>query len=392
MNTLPISLYEVMSLGLGNDTWQQFVDRYEEKYNVADIDGFEFAPLQLSYTFQQLIAETGAYALPAYVDPESPGYEAALREIQGKTGNIPTMKKFYRLNRTVVRDRLQLIQQVGRAALSPEMAATFTQLVDEGTDGLIGSFMNALTHQRQQIVSTGKFIINDTNNPRGLQGIEIDFLDDTHRSALAGTKRWWTSDTYETEGTASDPIKDIKDEVREIRNTYHFYGALHVEVSQALYDALLMHSAVLKRVGYLLYPTSSTDAVAISAAQNLADAQIAEALNRLCGVRIVPKDSYAFVDVADTDAHDIVTKQVASFDGNNVAFVPDGKIGDIMGTAPLTTGYEPDKVAYYNGGRLVLTQRAVPETHSLYIESEAAQLCVPAATKGMFILTVVAAK
>ena len=392
MNRVPTDLLQVIAYGLGNDTWQQFVDRYEEKYNAAQIDGFDFAPLQLGYTFQQLMASTGATSMPAYVDPESPGYEAALREVKGQTGNIPTMKKFYRLNRVILRERLQLLQQVGAAALTPEMANVFTSLLDEGTDGLISSFMNALTHQRMQIVSTLKFTIDTTNNPRGLKGITIDFAKDGHRfSDLSGSTAtsstlWWLKNDFATEGGKSDPIQYIRNKVREIRNTYHYYGGLHVEMSQAMFDAFLMHSKVLSRVGAALYPTASVDTASL--AQNLSDVQIAEVAERLCGVKITPKDTYAYVDAPDQTNHDIVTTQVENFSSLNIAFVPDGKIGDIMGASPITLGYDSDKVALYNGGRLVLTQRAIPETHSVYIESEAAQLCVPSNVDGMFVAAV----
>ena len=37
------------------------------------------------YTFSQLITSLGVKTLPAYVDPESPGYEAALGELEGRT-------------------------------------------------------------------------------------------------------------------------------------------------------------------------------------------------------------------------------------------------------------------------------------------------------------------
>lgn len=33
MNTLPIDLYKVIEYGLGGDTWQEFIDRYKEKYD-----------------------------------------------------------------------------------------------------------------------------------------------------------------------------------------------------------------------------------------------------------------------------------------------------------------------------------------------------------------------
>ncbi|MFR5897380.1 MAG: hypothetical protein ACLUGY_24065 [Phocaeicola massiliensis] len=96
MNTLPIDLYKVIEYGLGGDTWQEFIDRYKEKYDLLQIDGFEFEATKLDYTFSQLITSLGVKTLPAYVDPESPGYEAALGELEGRTGNIPTQKKFYR--------------------------------------------------------------------------------------------------------------------------------------------------------------------------------------------------------------------------------------------------------------------------------------------------------
>lgn len=398
MNTLPITLNKVLEYGLGGDTWQGFVDRYAEKYNKLEIDGFSFAALKLDYTFQQLITSVGAKTLPAYVDPESPGYESALREITGKTGNIPTQKKFYRLNRVTVRQQLQLIQRAQLASLPQDMQDTFIGLLDEGTDGLIGSYYNALTHQRHQIVSTGKFTIDTTNNPRGLKtGITIDFgVPADHYDTLTGTARWWTTDEHTTanEGSASDPVKYLKDKVKQIRRKYHFIGRMAMEVSQDLLDDMLTHSKVLTKIGYALYPTSASDANALAVAQNESEERLVEALRRIIKVdEIKVRDSYAYVDAPGLDAEgqpDLVTTEVANFDVHNIAFVPADNIGTIQGVQPLTIGYDADKVAKYDGGRLVLTQRANPETHSLYIESEAAQLCVPSVPQFMFISTVTA--
>ncbi|GAE15784.1 hypothetical protein JCM6292_2114 [Bacteroides pyogenes JCM 6292] len=38
MNTLPIDLYKIIENGLGGDTWQEFIDRYNEKYDLVQID------------------------------------------------------------------------------------------------------------------------------------------------------------------------------------------------------------------------------------------------------------------------------------------------------------------------------------------------------------------
>jgi hypothetical protein len=391
-NTLPVDLYQVMALGLGGETFQEFIDHYNEKYDKLEIDGFEFEPTRVSYTFAQIIASTGATTLPAYVDPESPGYEAALREVQGRTGNIPTLKKFYRLNRTTVREQLQLIQKLG--GVSQGMEDVFMNLLDEGSEGLIKSYLNALTHQRHQIVSTGKFIIDETNNPRGLRGITINFgIKDSHFDNLTGNKRWWTKEdhTTENEGSDSDPIEYIKNRVKAIRRTYHYYGAIRLELTQDLLDDLLTHSKVLSRIGKALYPNASAEN-ALDNARNQTDEALLAMLKKLVRVdEIVGRDSYAYVDKPGKDADgvpDLITSQVENFKKENIAFVPVGKIGGIQGVEPLDLGYKAEDIGSFHDGRLKLYQRVNQETHSLYIESEAAQLCVPSAIEQMFISTV----
>lgn len=393
MNTLPLSLYNVFEYGLGDYTWQEWVDKYLEKYDTLEIDGFSFQPTKLSYTFAQLIASVGVQALPAYVDPESPGYEAALRSLSGRTGNIPTMKRYYRMNRVLLHEQLQLLNKVGNAALTPDMQNVFMGLLDEGTDGLIQSYYNALTHQRMQVVSTGKFTISSTNNPRGLQGIVLEFgvaAPDT----LTGNARWWTNASHVTsnEGSASDPIGYLKGRVKAVRRTYHYYGPLNLELSKDLWDDLLTHSKVLTKIGYALYPTVASDAAALTAAQNINDEALKEAFRKLINVdAIVTRDSYAFVDAPGTNSDgepDLVTTQIENFKSTNISLIPAGRIGDIQGVQPLSLGYDQDKVAYFDGGRLLMTQRAEPKTHSIYIEGEAAQLCVPSVPQYMFISTV----
>ena len=389
---LPLALHKIIEFGLGNTTWQQFVDHYNEIYDTFNVAGFEFAPTRIDYTYSQLIASTGATTLPAYVDPESPGYEKALEALAGATGNIPTMKAFYSLNRVTLRQKMQLIDKFGDAALTSEMRSVLLGMLDESTDGLIKSYYNALTHQRMRIVSTGQFVIDINNNPRGLRGITLDFnIDSDHFDTLTGQDRWWTNANHTTEGTNSDPIQYIKDRYNKfIVNQKHSYGPMHLEISDALWRDMLEHSKVLTRVGYRLNVLISSDANAIAAAKNLDDEELKRQIERLIGLRIVVNNSKAWVDKPNATTHTVEQIEVENFDSKNIAFLPDGKIGDIQGVEPLSLGYEADKVARYNGGRLLLTQRAIPETHSIYIESEAAQLCVPGAVRNMYISTVTA--
>lgn len=393
MRNNPVDFYKLLEFGLGGDTWQQFVDRYKEKYDGMVIDGFEFAPTSINYTWQQLVAATTVTTLPTYVDPESPGYEKQRGSAKGETGSIPTQKAFYSLNRTIVREKMQLMQMFGQAALNQDMMNVIMGLLDESADGLIKGYYNSLTNQRMQIVSTGKFKIDATNNPRGIKDITFDFgIDESHFDTLSGTQRWWTNADKSTEGTASDPIAYMKNKVKEIRSKYHYYGPLKIEMAKEMMDALLSHSKVLKRIGMMLYPLSSVDnsgATALAYAQNLADDAIKQSLVRLVGCEIVERDSKAYVDDWTEDGV-LTQKEIENFSLTNISFIPQGTIGNIQGVTPLTMGYEPSKVAFFDDNRLVLSQRMNPETHSIYIESEAAELCVPSLPKYMFICTVCA--
>lgn len=395
MKTIPVSLRDMVQLGLYGEDWQTFVDHYEEKFNAISIDGFDFSPVTLGYTFAQMLSKVGATVLPTYVDPESEGYEMPLGKAEGATGNIPTQKLFYSVNRVLVREQMQLVQRFGNVALDDEMASVMFGLLDEGTDGLIQSFWNALNHQRHQVVSTGQFQINATNNPRGYKGVTIGFnMPQANIDVLSGTARWWTNATHTTEGSAADPIEYLKTRVKAIRRDLHYNGPLKMEISQALWDDMLTHSKVLERLASYLYRTIESDTVRLNAIRDLDEDAYKEAMRKIIKVDdIVIRETYAYVSKPGVNADnepDLVEERIDNFDPKNVAFIPTGRIGNIQGVQPLSMGYDPEKVAYAMGNRLLIEQEDIPRTHSINVNGEMAQLCVPNAIRQMFISTVTA--
>ena len=157
---------------------------------------------------------------------------------------------------------------------------------------------------------------------------------------------------------------------------------------------MLEHSKVRERLGIYFYPTTTDNATRVAAIQDKSEEALKAAIKAIIKVdAIAIKDTYGFVDAPGTDANgdpDIITTRIDNFDAKNISFVPVGRIGNIQGVQPLSIGYDADKVAYFDNGRLLLTQRANPKTHSVYIEAEAAQLCVPSVPQWMFICTVTA--
>ena len=395
MKTIPVTLRSIIELGLGGDDWQTFVDHYEERFDALSIDGFSFDPISINYTFKQLLSAVNATVLPTYVDPESEGYELPLGQAEGVSDNIPTQKLFYSVNRVIVREQMQLAQRFGQVALNDEMGDIIFGLLDEGTEKLIQSFENALNHQRHQIVSTGSFTINATNNPRGIKGLTIGFgLPQANTDTLTGTARWWTNATHSSsnEGSASDPIKYMQDRVKYIRRSGHYGGPLALEISQDLWDDLLTHSKVLQKIGYSIVPTAASAAAAQSVGENTPDEAKKEAIRKLIRVdEIRVRDTYAYVSAPDTtgsNAPDLVTTQITNFAPTNISFVPTGKLGGIQGVKPLSMGYKPENIAYAMGKRLLIETEDIPRTHSINVNGEMAQLCVPNAIRQMFISTV----
>ena len=399
MNTNPNfdnTLRDIFMLSLGGDDFQTWVDRYQEKYDSLTVDGYTKDPLKSNYTWQQLVASTGATPLPTWVDPESPGYEVALRSLSGATGNLPTAKQFYRFNRVIMREKLQLIQALN-GVIPAGMQEVFMGLMDESTEGLVKSYHNALVHQSDRINSTGKFTIGADNNPRGYQDVTIDFnIPTSHFDTLTSTARWFTDSdgSMATEGTASDPIQYCKDMVKKIRRTYHVYRPLEMRISNDLWEAVCEHSKVRDRVARHIYRNITNDDAIAAITKDIDDEEILRTFAKLIKVeKITVRDSYSYVckpGMNEDGEKDLVEVQVENFKRTNISFMPVGNVGTIQGVRPLTIGYDPEEVADYDDGRLILTQRAEKATHSIYIESEFAQLCVPNNVNAMFICTVTA--
>ena len=393
MRTIPVTLRDMMNLGLYGQNWQTFVDHYEEKFNAITIDGFEFDPVSINYTFAQMLSKVGATVLPTYVDPESEGYEMPLGAAEGVTGNIPTQKLFYSVNRVIVREQMQLVQRFGQAAMDGEMADVMFGLLDEGTDGLIQAFWNALNHQRHQIISKGAFTIDATNNPRGLKGITIGFnMPAANKDELEGSARWWTNPEHTVEGTDADPLGYMSKRVKAIRRQLHYNGSLRLEIAQDTWDDLLTHSKVVGVLADWIYRNISSDSARANIARFADDELMKEAIRRIIKVdEIKINDTYAFVSKKGVNAAsepDLVEERVDNFDPQNIAFVPTGLLGKIQGVQPLSMGYDADKVAYAMGNRLLIEQEDIPRTHSINVNGEMAQLCVPNAIRNMYISTI----
>ena len=121
MRTMVSNYYDLLTVGLGNYSFQQFVDRFQEKYNVLQTEGFDWdTEIQLDYTYEQLIASLGIVTLPIYVDVDSEGLDKSLGEFKIGSNKIPTQKHRYPMNAKMLRERMIMVQRFGEAALNQD--------------------------------------------------------------------------------------------------------------------------------------------------------------------------------------------------------------------------------------------------------------------------------
>ena len=379
MVTNVTNYYDLMSFGLGELSFQQFIDGFNEKYNTLNVDGYQWDnEIQWDYTYEQLIAASNIATLPIYVDESSEALDKAFGKFEIGSNKIPTQKHRYPVDAKMLRSKFLLAQKFGASTLTTETQNSLLDLLYTGSDNLIKGNRNAWTHQRMRINSTGQFVIDINNNPRGIKGLTFDFgIPQANKDTLLTTARWWTNSTHITanEGSSSDPLLYMKTLVKAKKKLGFPQG--HIEMSIDLFDDLLIHSKVLQRIGYTLYPQATADG-AIVYATNLTDDAKKAAMERFINCPIQTYDSIANVDSFDVTTKQLKQTTIENFVPTNIAFIPNGQLGTIKAVKPIVFTDDPtQRTAWFDGGRTLITNKFENKTKTMYVESEMATLCVP---------------
>ena len=351
MNTYPVQFYDLLSRALGGNDGrrlQGFLDNVvAQKYNELNIPGFKFADdMQLDFTYEQFQKTTGINVMAQYLDLDSPATPIGTEGAIIATGRIPRMKMVENYNEDKYRKLLIAEQRFG--ASSDRVVTAAVKALFNTADTLVGGHTNSLTYQRHQVVSTGKFTLNSTNNPNGLVGITFSsHVPSANINTLSGTKRWWTDAEYTTEGSAADPIADMiamVDAAREKGIDGHF------EVNKTFLDKIIKHSKVVAAIGANLFPTAAD---ASASAAYLSRARKVEVLADIVGAPINAIDSKVATEVYNKITKTLERKTIDAFETNVLVFVPNGELGEILTVEPIAM--DGGTYATFYGGRLLMT-------------------------------------
>lgn len=384
MDTYNIQFYDLLSRALGpGESLQSFLDNTMAlKYNALQLDGFSFEPfMQLDFTYEQLSTELALNPVAQYYDLDSPAIPDGTVGYKSYTGKIPRMKKVEYFNEDKLR-KMRLVED--RKSSTPDQVAriAYEQLFIT-MDNLVGGHTNALTYQRHQAVSTGKFVINSTNNPKGVKNITLDYhIPTSNKTTLSSTARWWTTSTHTTanEGSQSNPVKDLTDIVAKAR----LAGVRgHFEVEIDYLKECLGHSGILALIGVSVLPAA--DATAQSAYAGIMSYEQKKArLEDLIGAPIKAIDSLVPVESIDAANKSMARQNVNAFEKNVWVFVPDGEIGVVKTVEPIAL--EGGQYGSFYGGKLLVTVGLDFVKKCQSFNSEMTSLVIPQVPQYMWYL------
>ena len=365
-------------------------DMFADKYN-ADATfsqmGFPLNPnIPLHPTYEQIEATIRPYTMAAYVDIDSDGPAKSTDGLSLKSGELPVFKHETGLNRKQLREKLLLMDSIGSS--TPEIEEFIMQLLFNGLDDLIGGNYNTIQYQRHQIVSTGKLVIDATNNPYGLP-LEIDW---GVPAANKTTSTWYavagdgtvTQDAAVTNGTIS-PI-DVMRKIRTNAELNDFAPAGHWECALETYNALVAMPYFRSMYVTSHYP-GLTDAQNAKYAAAVDEDVVWQYIQSRVG-RIEVIDATAAVEKIDPSTKKAAYTNLRSFKDGVLVYVPNGAIGDVQCGKPIFMETPGARTALYDGGRTLIRQVFNDENMNQTIKSEVQALVVPNKVRWMYYLTV----
>lgn len=357
-----------------------------------NLDGFPFEPTnQLGFDYKQMQLENRIKVMATYTDKDSEAIPFGSKGFETSNGVIPRQKARFIMDENDYRKYLQAVQDLDFQNMTAKEYALnllFTNLSD-----IKDAHDTSMTYQRDQMVSKRKLYLDASNNPRGIKGLTfLANVPDANVKTLTGDARWFTNADKTSEGSASNPVKDMKDIVRALKRKG--WTDITIEVDEVSFFEDMNHSKWQIAMGYKLMPSllmsASNDANARQVGANASDEDIKRAFAAIVGVSNIKfRQGLVGVEklVADETTGEKTLTRVPfrSFEANTYVFYPTGNLGTIKTVAPLL----PDSEALYAtilGGKGIIQYEYDAKAKTQDWWSELTCLCVPNRPQEMFYL------
>jgi len=288
---------------------------------------------QMSLNFDSAIGRDRIAAAASIVDSDAPAPLRSRNKLELYKGKIPAIKEKFRMNQ----DDMRSLEVLRALPLAGGNSDVLIQFLNKDLQEASVSGDKRVDLMLLQAISTLSIDINTTNNPDGVAYGTIDLLPQSYQSQ--GVPVAW-----QTSATAT-PITDIENFITINRDTRgRTFGK--ILMSMRLWNYFKKTTEVKNFIAtfYNTGKTTSAYAVTIDSVNEMFMA------NRWPMIEIVEHNTHIEVDGAPT--------YVRGFDDNNVAFVPDGKIGTLFNAVSMEEMHQVANKTYAKFGPTLVSKWA----------------------------------
>lgn len=368
--------------------------------NIQDLnlDGFSWDPVSsLTFDYEQMIASNRLKVMATYVDKDSEAIPFGTEGFASVRGVVPRQKARFIWDEDDYRKYLDAVSKLDFQNTTAKQYAL--DLLFNGLSDIKNAHELSMTYQRDQMVSNRALTLTADNNPRGIKGLTfVANVPAANVTTKTGTARWYTDASNKDtshEGTAADPVKDIRTIVRNMKRQGMNNIILEVDEQSWLED--MDHSKWRTAIGYALRPdlvlAASNDANALAVGNNAGDDEVKVAFAKIIGIPLANirfRQGLAAVETLSGKGPDatLVRTSMRTFNANTYVFYPAGPLGTIKSVLPLV----PDSSAMYAtffGGKGLIQYEYDAKSKTQDWWSELTALCVPNRPQEMYYLITV---
>ena len=360
-----------------------------------NLDGFTWDPISsLTFDYEQLIASNRLKVMATYTDKDSEAIPFGTEGFETARGVVPRQKARFLWDED---DYRKYLDAVSKLDFQNSTAKTYAlDLLFNGLSDIKNAHELSMTYQRDQMVSNRSLTLTADNNPRGITGLTFSAqVPAANVTTLSENYRWYTSATEKTtanEGSAADPVGDIKTIVRNMKRKG--YTNIMMEVDEISWMEDMDHSKWRTAIGYELRPdlvlAANNDANALAVGKAAGDDAVTQAFAKIIGIPLANikfRQGLAAVEKLQGKGPDakLVRTSMRTFNANTYVFYPAGGLGTIKSVLPLV----PDSKAIYArffGGKGLIQYEYDAKSKTQDWWSELTALCVPNRPQEMFYL------
>ncbi len=318
------------------DTLQMMIDTRLEKFNTPwYTQYFDFALPQISLTYSSVLGNSVITPAASYVTRDGETPLRSRETLEAMSGKIPPIKVMRDLDEEQYRN-YKVLQEM-KGIKDQEKKNQALKLIWDDMKYVTEAVDKRIDLTVAQAISTGKITITEDNNPDGIVIGDID-LKMPSENKVNASEDW-------SDAVNSKPLADIVNLVNEASDRGLTFSKTLIDGRTLLQ---FMKSKEVKETVGTFFGLSA-------AARNSQTAPLTiDRINEYMTAAKLPE--FEVTDIRVPVEKDGTPTIIRPFEGSNLAFIPDGKLGEIKNALAMEEMEPVKNVIYAKKGRTLISK------------------------------------